>query len=1180
MNLSGLIPLIRTLPTYRETLALISGHDSDEGHVTALALPRSARPAVLAAMIEDLKRPHLVLTAHIDRARVLQQETLAWNPECQLKLFAEPNVFHYHRAPRGLRPICQRLETLAMFSRRNVGAGSGAVSSARALMMPTLPQPEFHAHSQSLRTGERVRLQKLVSDCTYTGYALRTMVSAPGECSRRGGIVDIWPPTDKLPTRIELFGDEIESMRRFDPSTQRSCEEVEAVHLPPAREVLPGAGPDAAHALAQGWPESDPEDALAEHRADFERLASGVIFPELEYYLPWLHPEGGTLLDYLPKRCLIIIENWQTFVSEVHEFEQRGLQLRDEQVGAHTLPADAPAASTSWSELQDQLSTRPLLLLAGADHEPDCDLGADFAPSRRHGGQIKSLLDYLEKLVLREKNTVVVSRQAVRIAELWNAHTYASSDVVTESTVKTDDVSTIFSAGSTPVFVQGALAEGFTVARSSLHLLSDAELFGWRRPEPRRPDARLAVNTPEESFTEFTSGKLVVHSEHGIGRFLGLVSRAIDKVEREYLRIEYGSGDSLYVPITQTDRLSLYVGPDAKIPTLSRLGATEWARARERTRAAVEEVAKELLSLYAQRETSVGHAFPPDTSWQAELESSFPYVETEDQQKALADVKRDMLRPRPMDRLICGDVGYGKTEVALRAAFKAVLDGKQVALLVPTTVLAQQHFLTFQQRLAAFPVCVEMLSRFRTRNQQHSILAALEAGEVDIIIGTHRLLQSDVQFKDLGLLIVDEEQRFGVTHKEHLKKIRASVDILTLTATPIPRTLYMSLTGTRDISTINTAPEARLPVVTRVAAHSKPLLRKAVRRELDRNGQVYYVHNRVHSINAAAKRLAAIVPEARVVTAHGQMPEKHLEAAMAAFVSREYDVLVCTSIIESGLDIPNANTLIVDGADMFGLAQLYQLRGRVGRGANQGYAYLLYSKRSRRRITAEAYARLQTIAEQTDLGAGYGIAMRDLEMRGAGDILGKRQHGHIAAVGFHLYTRLLRKAVQSHKANSDGNSHTLRPDWDISLVSVELPLEAALPASYIADRALRMRLYRRLADLENEHAVNEMLTELSDRFGPVPAPVHNLLFQLRVKLRAHRANIEAVGSEGKMISLRCPLWEKDGLRAKLIAILPNDTRITNGKVWLSTNGSAEEWQQRLLKSLDALAENRSLIESD
>ena len=1171
MNLAGLLPLIRTLPTYRETLQLVSGPQSDSGQVTALALPRAARPAVLAALGADLKRPHLVLTAHSDRAHVLQQEALAWNPNRELRIYAEPNVLHYQRAARGPLAIRQRLETLALFSQHAVGTGVGAVSCAHALMTPTLPHPEFHAHSQSLRTGDRVRLKKLLAGWAHVGYAPSTMVTTRGEYSRRGGIVDIWPPTDEFPTRIELFGDEIESMRRFDPATQRSGDGIGVVHVSPSREALPGAGPAAAPKLAQSWPRSGPAATLAEHQADFERLAAGMEFPELEYYLPWLHPEVGTLLDYLPERCLVIVDNWQAFINAVHEFEEQALQQRTEQIAANVLPTAAPTAVVSWSELQDQLSTRPLLLLAGTEDEPDCDLGAEFAPVPKQGGHIESLLDYLETMALREDRTVVVSQQASRIAELWDTHVYADAAVAPESTTQAESISDL-PLDSIPLFVQGTLAAGFTLSRSALHLLSDAEIFGWRRPEPRRPAARLAVITPEESYTEFTPGKLVVHIEHGIGRFLCLVSRTIDAIEREYLHIEYGSGDSLYVPITQTDRLTRYVGPDGKLPTLSPLGSTEWTRARDRTSVAVEEVAKDLLALYAQRETASGHAFPPDTPWQSELESSFPYVDTEDQRQALADVKRDMMRARPMDRLICGDVGYGKTEVALRAAFKAVMDGKQVALMVPTTVLAQQHFLTFQQRVAAFPVRVEMLSRFRSRGQQRSIITALAAGEVDIVIGTHRLVQSDVVFKNLGLIIIDEEQRFGVTHKEHLKKLRASVDVLTLTATPIPRTLYMSLTGARDISTINTAPEARLPVVTRVTPFSKPVLRHAVLRELDRRGQVYYVHNRVQSINAAAKLLATTVPKARVVTAHGQMPEKQLEAAMAAFVRREYDVLVCTSIIESGLDIPNANTLIVDGADMFGLAQLYQLRGRVGRGANRAYAYLLYRDQGHHHITTEAYTRLQTIAEQSQLGAGYNIAMRDLEMRGAGDILGKRQHGHIAAVGFHLYTRLLRKAVQSQKDNPERDDHVTHPDWELSLVSVELPFEAALPSSYVSDRELRMRLYRRMAELDNENSVDEMVAELSDRFGPVPITVHNLLFQLRVKLRAHRAHIEAVGTEREMISLRSPHWEKEGMRNKLLAVLPPGARTTRGRVWLPTKGSAQDWQQRLMQLLDALAE--------
>ena len=563
------------------------------------------------------------------------------------------------------------------------------------------------------------------------------------------------------------------------------------------------------------------------------------------------------------------------------------------------------------------------------------------------------------------------------------------------------------------------------VSTSALWFLTDAELFGWGKPKPRRPQRTRAV-APEVFFADVQPGDYVVHLEHGIGQFKGLIKMAVDGVEREYLQVEYAQSDQLYVPVHQADRLARYVGAGDATPSLHRLGTADWEQVKARARKAVAEIADELLELYAAREVVQGHAFSPDAAWQGELEASFPYVETEDQLIAIESVKHDMEQPRPMDRLICGDVGYGKTEVALRAAFKAVMDGKQVAILVPTTVLAQQHYTNFSRRLAAFPVSVAMLSRFQTPAQQDRTLSGLANGSTDLVIGTHRLLSNDVAFKDLGLLIVDEEQRFGVSHKEKIKQLRTEVDVLTLTATPIPRTLHMSLTGVRDLSTIDTPPEERLPIKTWVGDFDEGLVRQAVLRELDRNGQVYFVHNRVQGIEQIAARVSKIVPEARTAIAHGQMPEKELSAVMLAFAEGDYDILVCTTIIESGLDIPNANTIIINRADTFGLAQLYQLRGRVGRSAVRAYAYLLVDKY--KTLTEDSRRRLEAIQEASDLGAGFRIAMRDLEIRGAGELLGARQHGHIAAVGFDLYTRLLAQAVQEARERAGGASKPPRDD--------------------------------------------------------------------------------------------------------------------------------------------------------
>ncbi len=669
-------------------------------------------------------------------------------------------------------------------------------------------------------------------------------------------------------------------------------------------------------------------------------------------------------------------------------------------------------------------------------------------------------------------------------------------------------------------------------------------------------------------------GDYVVHIDHGIGIFRGLVQLEVDGQKREYLQVDYAQGDKLYVPVHQADRLARYVGPQGTPPVLNRLGTADWALVKRRAKRAVAEIAKELLELYALRETIRGHAFSPDSPWQQELEASFPYEETEDQLRVIEEVKRDMEQPRPMDRLVVGDVGFGKTEVAIRTAFKAVLDGKQVAVLVPTTVLAQQHYNTFRERLAPFPVNVAMLSRFLTRAQQKKVLEGLRTGSIDIVIGTHRLLSDDVEFKDLGLLIIDEEQRFGVAHKEKLKKLRANVDVLTLTATPIPRTLHMSLTGIRDMSTIETPPEERLPVKTTVAEYDEHLIRQAILRELNRGGQVYFVHNRVQGIEVVANKVKQIVPEARVAIAHGQMSERELERTMLAFARGEIDVLVCTTIIESGLDIPTANTIIINRADQFGLAQLYQLRGRVGRGAVRAYAYLLYDKG--KRLSPEARRRLEVLYEASELGAGFRVAMQDLELRGAGELLGARQHGHIAAVGFDLYARLLAKAVQELKERGEVDipdtppqpgQHDAAVDPLPPSVQMDLPLVASLPPDYVPDEALRLQLYRRIAGITHLEEIGELRQELQDRFGPLPEEVENLLYVVRIKVLAQAAGVQRIGREGDLLSLYAPALEHVP-RGEVDRRLSHGMRAGRRNLYVPLD---EHWRQRLEEALEIIA---------
>jgi transcription-repair coupling factor (superfamily II helicase) len=1090
-----------------------------------LGLRRSARLPLIAALQTKWSNPILLLTDRADRTLTLADELALLAPTAPRLLFPEPTPLFYENAPWGENVRRDRLAVLTTLASYFLPSSPPPlspiiISPARALMTRTLPRREFLKAMRTLKPGQVIQPEELARKLFNLGYDSANIVTLPGQFARRGGILDIWPPADSRPGRIEFFGDEIDTLRRFDPSTQRTLQADDTLLLTPAREYL-------VNIPAQ----------------------SAMQNPPSEFQIPLLHPSPATVLDYLPPHALVVIDNIEDLQDTVQKVEEQSVGLRADFVAEGTITPDFPIPYLSWSELQDALSTRQTLELGPAAISEPSTASTRFIAMPRFGGRLKLLQDHLSQTEERGETTFIVSRQAKRLEELWR-----------------EQAASLPRTPAPLFFIEGSLTEGFSLLPLDglpIHLLTDGEIFGWRRPEPRqRP--RAIASEPEAAYADLQVGDWVVHVDYGTGRFLGLVNRTVEGIEREYLAVEYAEGDQLFVPVHQADRLTRYIGPDSRLPTFSRLGGSEWRNAKAQVREAVAEVAQDLLDLYARRQVVSGHSFGSDTPWQQELEASFPYIETEDQRRVIIEVKQDMENRRPMDRLICGDVGYGKTEVALRAAFKAVMDGKQVAVLVPTTVLAQQHYHTFRDRLAAFPLEVDMLSRFRTPQQQRSILQRLALGSLDIVIGTHRLIQSDVQFKDLGLLIIDEEQRFGVTHKEYLKKMRTEVDVLTLTATPIPRTLYMALTGVRDISTINTPPEERLPIITHVGPFSPRLVRQAILRELERGGQVFFVHNRVQTIAGMNTHLQRLVPEARVAIAHGQMPENELSERMEQFTAGEVDVLLSTSIIESGLDIPNANTLIVDRADTFGLAQLYQLRGRVGRGAQRAYAY--FFKHRRKRTTEDGRQRLETIAENTQLGAGFSIAMRDLEIRGAGDILGMRQHGHIAAVGFHLYTRLLADAVRRLQPTFKQPSPLtpLEPSLAIP-ANVDLPLDVGIPAEYVPDKNMRLRLYRRIADLRSLSEVEALSEEFTDRFGPPPEPARNLLFQLKVKLLAEKADLSAVILESDQLALK---FRRESPPANLPE-LGQGVRLGKTAIWLSYKTNAD-WLTTLLETLEQL----------
>jgi transcription-repair coupling factor (superfamily II helicase) len=1183
MNISGLLDLLDHLPAFADLQARLA---AGEG-VAPLLLPRGARAPVAARLFQRRQAPIVLLTGRVDTAVAWQQALETWLPAgAEALRLPEPTPLPYDRGPWSARA---RLDRLAVLTRLLAGqhplippAGRPAliVTSARAFLQKTLPKQRFMHATRVLRRGQLIDLEKSLESWQEIGYEPVTVVEAPGQFSRRGGILDIFPVVAPYPVRIELFGDEIDTLRFFDPATQRSLpleggKDGLRVIVSPAREALPASARD--YAVVWQDEPAAAEDGLPSWRDDLEDLRVGNVFPNLEFYLPLIYPRAASLLDYLPQESLLIVDDWPELEKAAAELYDHADQVANEQAA---LPPDYPSPLFEWRQMVDELRWwQPLILGEGPADLPEeetvvrgSELADAFEPGPRFGGQVRPLLTHLQQSQKEGERVVVFSRQAPRLAELWREARRGSSG----ASLLAADAAAFQPLEALPdlpppgrlSFVKGSLAEGFTLVRRAdnailLDLLTDAEVFGWKRPAPRglrKPRA----SAPEAHYADIQAGDYVVHLEYGIGRFEGLVTRFVGGNEREYLLVRYANSDVLYVPVHHADRLGRWVGPDDRPPQLNRLGEKSWSRARERAQRAADELADELLELYAARELVHGHAFSKDGEWQAELEASFPYPETEDQLRVIAEVKVDMERPQPMDRLICGDVGYGKTEVALRAAFKAVMDGKQVAILVPTTILAQQHYNTFREQLAPFPVAVEMLSRFRTAGQQERIVHDLRAGRLDIVIGTHRLLSDDVSFKDLGLVIVDEEQRFGVAHKEKLKQWRTEVDVLTLTATPIPRTLYMSLSGVRDISIIDTAPAERLPVQTYVGEMDEARLHRAILRELDRGGQVFVVHNRVQTIDIVRKRIERLVPEANVVIGHGQMSERQLETIMQVFAEGKIDILIATTIIESGLDFPNANTLIVDRAEQFGLAQLYQLRGRVGRGARRAYAYFFH--RPWRTLTSDAQARLETIAEETELGAGYTIALRDMEIRGAGDLLGGQQSGHIAAVGFDLYARLLATAVKRRKAQARGEIPSVEAPRE---TLIDLPLAAYVPPDYAPDASLRLRLYRRMATLETLAEIDAMAEELADRFGPLPDPVDNLLYQLRVKALANQAGVAAVITELGQIKIRLPdLAELD--RFHLQRYLGSGVRVSKTAIWMPRELATHDWQVALVQILEKL----------
>ncbi|WP_158167540.1 transcription-repair coupling factor [Mycolicibacterium smegmatis] len=1138
--IAGLVELALSDPSLQDVIRRAADRPAD----LALVGPASARVLVAAALAQN--GPLLVVAATGREADELTAELRGVFGD-SVALFPSWETLPHERLSPGVETVGARLMLLRRLARpddETLGAPLRVVvTTTRSLLQPMAPDL-VDIEPVTLTVGAEMEFEDVVARLVDLSYTRVDMVGKRGEFAVRGGILDVFPPTAEHPVRVEFWGDEISEMRAFAIADQRSIPEVpvQTVVAVPCRELLMtddvrerAAALAAEHPTTENTVPGTVPDMLA-------KLAEGIPVDGMEALLPLLHPiEPTTLISHLPEGAPVLVCDPEKVRTRAADLIKTGREFLEASWSTAAVGGDAPidlealgaSGFVTFEEAREAAREggHPWWTLSQLSDESAVELDIRSAPSAR-GSQHN-----LEEIFAMLRAHVATGGYAAVVTPgIGTAHR------VVEQLGEADTAATILEPGTAPKagvvgVLKGPLCSGVVLPGANLVIITETDLTGNRvtANEGRKLAAkRRNVVDP----LALTAGDLVVHDQHGIGKFVEMTERVVGGARREYLVLEYASSkrgggtDKLYVPMDSLDQLSRYVGGEA--PSLSRLGGSDWANTKTKARRAVREIASELVALYAKRQSAPGHAFGPDTPWQAEMEDAFGFTETMDQLTAIQEVKADMEKPVPMDRVICGDVGYGKTEIAVRAAFKAVQDGKQVAVLVPTTLLADQHLQTFTNRMAGFPVTVKGLSRFTDPAESRAVIEGLKEGSVDVVIGTHRLLQTGVTWKDLGLIIVDEEQRFGVEHKEHIKSMRTHVDVLTMSATPIPRTLEMSLAGIREMSTILTPPEERYPVLTYVGPHDDKQVAAALRRELLRDGQAFYIHNRVRTIDEAAARVRQLVPEARVVVAHGQMNEETLEKTVEGFWNREYDILVCTTIVETGLDISNANTLIVERADTFGLSQLHQLRGRVGRSRERGYAYFLYPPN--KPLTETAYDRLATIAQNNELGAGMAVAMKDLEIRGAGNVLGAEQSGHVAGVGFDLYVRLVGEAVEAYRAAADGK--TVATPQEQKDVRIDLPVDAHLPPEYIGSDRLRLEAYRRLAAAADDDAVASVVDELIDRYGPLPEPAQRLVAVARLRLLCREFGITEIGAVSASTVRLSPMVLPDSAQLRLKRMYP------------------------------------------
>lgn len=1094
--------LQQLLTDNKDVISIIDGLSGGLKEQLLSGLSGSSRSLFLSALYKQTNKPLLVVTPNLLQAQKVYEDLTSLEENKDVYLFPANELIAAELSIASPELRTQRIETLNYLSEASDGIIIAPISGIKKM----LPPPQLWKASQlSLEVGQDINIDETLDFFVSIGYVRSDMVATPGEFSVRGGIIDIYPLTEENPLRIELFDTEIDSIRTFAAEDQRSLEKLKKTVISPVTESI--LTKEHMGKIAQQLEErlksslnklkdtNAKEKMLTQIEHEIELLHNGSKFENINQYLTLAYDRPASLLDYLPANGVIVFDE----ISRIHEIGEQ-LDKEESEYYVSLLSEGKIIHDIKLSHSTQSIMNRhshpvvylSLFLRHVAHTNPQNIVNITCKQMQDFHGQMNVFKTEAARWKKGKYTVVLMGADEERVKRIERIlEDYEIEAVIADNQ---DDLK----VGAIQI-VASHLQTGFELPMQKLAVITEKELFNKRA---RKTVRRQKMSNAEriKNYSELKPGDYVVHVNHGIGKFIGIETLEINGVHKDYLHIRYQGNDKLYVPVDQIELIQKYVGSESKEPKMYKLGGTEWKRVKSKVQSSVEDIADDLIKLYAERETAKGYAFMPDGEMQRDFEASFPYKETEDQLRSIAEIKKDMEIERPMDRLLCGDVGYGKTEVAIRAVFKAIADGKQVAFLVPTTILAQQHYETMRERFQDFPINIGLLSRFRTKKQQNETVKGLKAGTVDVVIGTHRLLSKDIVYHDLGLLIVDEEQRFGVTHKEKIKRLKTNVDVLTLTATPIPRTLHMSMLGVRDLSVIETPPENRFPVQTYVMEYNPMLVREAIEREMARDGQVYFLYNRVEDIERKAEEISMLVPDAKVVTAHGKMTESELESVMYSFLEGEADVLVSTTIIETGVDIPNVNTLLVFDADRMGLSQLYQLRGRVGRSNRVAYAYFTYRKD--KVLTEVAEKRLQAIKEFTELGSGFKIAMRDLTIRGAGNLLGAEQHGFIDSVGFDLYSQMLKEAIEERKGDIKKENH--------NPIEIDLEVDAYIPDAYIADGNQKIEMYKRFRSLTSTEELDELRDEMLDRFGDFPKEVSYLFKIAEIKVDAMKAGVELI----------------------------------------------------------------------